>query len=311
MAASSPSPITIEAPSTFPALEIEAPVHLIRDPLDARPVDQAHAANIAVSVSEVGLDHPIALRALRPEELGDDGCIWMRTRGGHRLAAFRLLGRATIPAKVRSESEEVAKIAEVDENLLRRDLTPLERAQAFADRLEAWAAVHPDRVEKTDAGVRGKRGRPKNTGKLTVFLAGRPALMGFAADTAHQAGLSLSTVERALTVYRGIAAGQQARLHGTWIARNDAALRQLAGIVEAGEQARVIDLLLEGRTKSIPEARALAAGTTLPPKTAADTVQRDFERAWKAASLTQKAGLLDWLAGQPLPKGWTVSGGDQ
>lgn len=305
------SAVTIEGPTTWPDIEIEAPVHLIRDPDDARPIDMLHAANLAVSIDEVGLDHPITLRVLRDEELDDDGCIWMRRRGGHRLAAHRILGRATIPAKVRSQSQAIAKIAEADENLLRRDLTPLERAQAFAERLAAWSEVHPDRVVKDDAGVKGKRGRPPKSGKLHHLTGGAPAMMGFAEETASVAGISRSTVGRALAVHRGIAAGQQPRLHGTWIAKNDAALRQLAGVADPIEQAQVIDVLLDGRTKSIPEARALAAGTVLPPKAASNTVQTAFQKAWKAATPSERAGMLDWLSVQTLPKGWAIEGAGQ
>lgn len=130
--------------------------------------------------------------------------------------------------------------------------------------------------------------------------------MGFTEEAALISGISRKTVARALTVYRAISPSQQARLHGTWIAKNDAALRQLAGIGEAEEQAKVIDLLLEGRTKSVPEARALAAGHVPAPKTPSDTVQHDFERHWKAATPSQRDALLHWLAGQSLPKGWTI-----
>lgn len=287
--------------------EVEVPPHLIRDPQDARSLDQAHVANLAVSMSEVGLENAVSVRLLKQAERNDDGCIYLRTRGGHRLAGARLLKWPTVRVKIRDEKAEIAKLAEIDENLLRRDYTPLERAQAFAERLEAWAVAHPDRVEKIDGQARAKRGRPGKSAKIADFLNGKPALMGFAADTASTAGLSLRTVEQALSMYRSIPAGQQARLHGTWIAKNDAALRQLATVGDAEEQAKVIDLMLEGRTKSVPEARALAAGVTPAPKaTPSNTVQLDFEKTWKAATPSQRDALLHWLAGQRLPQGWTI-----
>lgn len=289
-----------------PAGEIDAPIHLIRKRVDGRPIDMAHAANIAVSVEDVGLDHPVSLRLLRKDERNDDGCVWVLTRGGHRLAAFELLGRRTIPAKVRDERAEVAKMAEVDENLLRRDLTPLERAEAFAERLAAWSVVHPDRVQATDTGLRAKRGRPPKWDKLAHLTGGAPALMGFAAETASVAGISQKTVGRALGIYRSIPAGQQARLHGTWIAKNDAALRQIAGLADIVEQAAVIDLLLAGTAKTVPEAQAIAAGKPVPAK-ASKPVQNDFEKAWKSASATQRDALLHWLSGQRLPTGWTLA----
>lgn len=301
------SALTIDMTGMPAVQEIQAPLHLIREPENARPIDQDHAANLAVSMSEIGLENAVSLRVLRVDELNDDGCVWMRTRGGHRCAGARMLGWYAIAAKVRTEAVEIARLAEIDENLLHRDYTALERAQALAERLEAWAAAHPDRVVNVNGQTRGKRGRPEKWDKLSHFSNGTPPTMGFAEGAALVSGISRKTVARALTVYRAIPPSQQARLHGTWIAGNDAALRQLAGIGEAEEQAKVIDLMLAGKTKNVAEARALAAGVVPAAKTApSNTVQRDFEKAWKAATPSQRDALLHWLAGQRLPQGWTV-----
>lgn len=293
------------------AVETQIPLKLIREPADGRPIDPAHVANLAVSMSEIGQENAISVRLLKDSERGEDGCIYMRTRGGHRRAAAELLGWKTIGAKVRNERAEIAAMAEVDENLLRRDLTPLERAQAFAERLDAWAALHPERVKLEAGAPRPKKpGRPKNSDKLSAFLNGRPPLMGFSAETASQAGLSPRTIERALAVYRAIPAGQQARLHGTWIASNDAALRQLAGIADPAEQAAAIDVLLAGQTRNVAAARAIAAGAD--PEAAVKTPTRqiaaEFRKLWGKATPSQREEALHWLAGQRLPKGWTITG---
>lgn len=274
----------------------------VRDRL--RPLNPVGVADLVVSLTEGPLGQPIMVRPV-------DGR-FVLVLGAHRLEAFRQMGRVTIPAQVRQLTDLEARRLEIDENVVRSGLTALERLTFLAERVEVWAALNPDKVVMDASQPIKLRGRPPKTFLRLRKVDGYvPAMMGFVAETARDTGLSRQSIYRAVQSLSALPAAQRDRLHGTWIARNDAALRQLASIGEAKEQARVIDLLLEGRTKSIPEARALAAGTTPPAKTAGDTVQKDFERAWKAATPSQKAGLLDWLAGQPLPKGWTVLGGGQ
>lgn len=135
--------------------------------------------------------------------------------------------------------------------------------------------------------------------------------MGFARDTARETGLSAISVYKAAAACSGLPEAERVRLHGTWIADNAAVLRQLATIGDDKERTQVIDVLLAGRTKNVAEARALAAGRAPVAKAPSDTVQRDFERAWKAATASQRDGLLHWLSGQPLPKGWTVLKGGE
>ena len=187
-------------------------------------------------------------------------------------------------------------------------LTALERLTFMAERIETWAARNPDKVVMDASQPIKQRGRPpRNYIKLKEIPGFVPATMGFAAETARETRMSAISVYRATASLAGLPVAVRDRLHGTWIAGSDAALRQLAGIGEAEEQARVIDLMLAGKTKNVAEARALAAGVVPAAKTApSNTVQRDFEKAWKAATPSQRDALLHWLAGQRLPQGWTI-----
>lgn len=268
-----------------------------------RPVAQSSVDDLKVALQEGPLAHPITVR---PTYDGYELVI-----GAHRLTAFIQMGRSTIPVIIRIMTDLEARQLEIDENLVRSELNALERLTFVAERVEVWAARNPDKVVLDASRPIKTRGRPpKAFLKLRKVDGYVPELMGFATETARDTGLSRQSVYRAVAAVAGLPSEQRDRLHGTWIARNDAALRQLATIGDRAEQEAVIDVLLEGKTKNIAEARAVANGTPTPAKTVERTVQRDFEKAWKAASATERDGLLHWLSGQTLPANWTVSKGE-
>lgn len=269
-----------------------------------RPINPVGVADLIVSLSEGPLGQPILVRPV--------GGRFVLVLGAHRLEAFRQMGRVTVPAQIRPMSELEARQLEIDENIVRSGLTALERLTFFAERVEVWAARNPDKVVMDATQPIKLRGRPpKAFVKLTKVAGYVPELMGFATETARDTGLGRRSVYRAVQALAGLPAEQRDRLHGTWIAKNDAALRQIASVADRAEQAQVIDILLDGRTKSIPEARAIASGTVLPPKAASNTAQTAFQKAWKAATPSERAGMLDWLSVQPLPKGWAIEGAGQ
>lgn len=291
-----------EIPSAAEVVEADVRIDQIDIGDRLRPVDPATAADLAVSIREAGLAHPITVRPWADK--------YRLVIGAHRLAAFGLLGRPTIPATIRQLSDLEARQLEIDENIIRSGLTALDRLTFLAERVEVWAARNPEKVVLDASQPVRRRGRPPRFfAKLSNIEGFAPSMMGFATETARDTGLSRRTVDRAIQTLSGLPTPLRARLQGSWIARNDAALRQLAGIGDPVEQAAVAELMLAGRTRSVAEARALAAGATIPPKGGSNTVQRDFEKAWKAASATQRAAMLDWLSGQRLPAGWTVEGG--
>ena len=98
----------------------------------ARDLDPAWAEGLAGSIAAQGLMQPIVVRPL-------DGRYGL-VAGLHRLEAFRLMGRETIPAVLHALfTEDEAKLAEVMENLARNELIAL-------DRCHHVIAVHEDRV---------------------------------------------------------------------------------------------------------------------------------------------------------------------
>ena len=100
-------------------------------------------ANLAGSIREVGLLNPITVVRI------NDG--YRLVTGRHRLEAFRVLGRAEIPAFVHELDGLDAELAEIDENLARTELTVLERGEHLLRRSEILKAK----------GTRARAGRPR------------------------------------------------------------------------------------------------------------------------------------------------------
>jgi hypothetical protein len=71
----------------------------------------------------------------------------------------------------------------------------------------------------------------------------------------------------------------------------------------------VAKLLIEGRTKNVSDARAIAAGNepTKARQTEPDQAVKAFKAVWKGATPSAKAAILHELAGMKLPAGYVVT----
>ncbi|ALL14295.1 ParB/RepB/Spo0J family partition protein [Caulobacter henricii] len=280
---------------------------VVRDRL--RPRDPAAVANLAVSMAENGQITPVMVRPVRMD--GDD--VWFElVVGGHRYDAALLNGWTHIDAMIQELSDAQALMMEIDENLVRRDLTPYERALFINARLSAWAQLHPGRVERSEGTVMvPKRGRPGKGAKFAEFLGDTPATMGFAEETAADLGLSQRTVENAMAVARGLTPAVHAKVSGSPLGKNEGLLRQIAGVGDPAEQLRIVEALTDGRATKFADAQILAMGKspTKPPETPVDLALKLFQKVWKGAPQTHRDAFLHWLSGQSMPKGWVLTKG--
>ena len=90
------------------------------------------------------LIHPITVR---PQ---DDAFILVT--GGHRVAAIKGLGHSTIQAIVQNLTDAAARLEEIDENLIRRNLTAFDRAAFLAERRAVYEALHPETRQGSEGG---------------------------------------------------------------------------------------------------------------------------------------------------------------
>ena len=162
------------------AVEIE--LSRCRPSPTARPVLFPKVMVLAASIKDVGLRQPINVRPL-----GEDFEI---RGGGHRAEAFRQLGYTTIPAFITDDNDLIAELAEIDENLIRNELSPAERAIAISRRKAVYEALHPE------AAHGGSRKSSRQLGDLIEPDRGDDGAERFTKTTADATGKSERSVQR-------------------------------------------------------------------------------------------------------------------
>ena len=100
----------------------------------AREVRHPHVAALAESMKEIGLRTPITVRSVMKITNGRDQPAWEIVAGHHRYEAAVRLGWRQIEAIQFDGAELDAELWEIDENLMRSELTEMERARALARR---------------------------------------------------------------------------------------------------------------------------------------------------------------------------------
>ncbi|MDE0407355.1 MAG: ParB/RepB/Spo0J family partition protein [Alphaproteobacteria bacterium] len=109
-----------------------------------RAVDPAAVEHLAESIDRQGLQSPIQVR-----RVDEGGCILVA--GAHRVAAARLLGWTRIEAfEVKDLPEDELVLLEIDENLYRAELRPIDKAHFFATRKEVYQRLYPETAHGGD-----------------------------------------------------------------------------------------------------------------------------------------------------------------
>ncbi|NBX72698.1 MAG: hypothetical protein EBQ89_00165, partial [Alphaproteobacteria bacterium] len=193
---------------------------------------------------------------------------WLLVAGAHRLAAARQLGWATIAATVFAGSDDLALLREIDENLYRHTLNPLDEAVFLAMRAEIYRRLHPETAQ-----WKGRLGQHAGPGAV-------PKARPFAADVAERTGIGRRTVERALTRFARLSPAARDAIRGTEIARSGAAIDLLCDIAPA-HQAPVAQAALAMPPRQ-PIVKRLASAKAVELELAAPAVPDPLERAWVA-----------------------------
>jgi ParB family transcriptional regulator, chromosome partitioning protein len=200
------------------------PIASIRIENRLRPLDSAKVAELAASIAELGLLQPIGIRP--------DGTL---VYGYHRLEACKQLGWTEIPAVVVDGDDLRAELAEISENLIRSELTLLERAEHLARMRAVYEQLHPN--------ARGV-GRPaKNCATVAPFSEWATA----------QTGLAQRTVQHYVQLAESLAPEVRDAIRRTPIASDGRELQQLASL-EPQQQRAVAELIASREAGSVREA---------------------------------------------------------
>jgi ParB family chromosome partitioning protein len=206
-----------------------------------RPLNAEKVAELAESIAQVGLLQPIGVRP--------DGTL---VYGYHRLEACKQLGWTEIPAVVVDGDDSHAELAEITENLVRNELTLLERAEHLARMRAVYERLYPN--------ARGV-GRPaKNSATVAAFSEWAAA----------QAGLAQRTIRHYVHLAESLAPEVRDAIRRTPIANDGAELKSLASL-EPSKQRAVAELIASRAVSSVREAtRELARREALHRESAGE-----------------------------------------
>ncbi len=139
----------------------EVPLDAIRpNPKQPRGVfDEDELAELAHSISEIGVLQPVVVRRVTP----DDGVEYELIMGERRWRASREAGRDTVPAIVKDTDEDDLLRDALLENLHRSDLNPLEEAAAYQQLLDDFGCSQAELSERIG------RSRPQISNMLRLL----------------------------------------------------------------------------------------------------------------------------------------------
>jgi len=144
-----------------------------------RSVNPERVKELAASIQEIGLLNPITIT--------EDKHL---VAGLHRIEAYKLLGKTEIEATVVSLDELDAELAQIDENLIRNELTVLERAEQLKRRKEIYEAKYPE----SRAEIKRLKGLKQY--RTDSVSARENVPNSFTEDTASKIGVSPRTIRR-------------------------------------------------------------------------------------------------------------------
>lgn len=218
---------------------LQLPVDLI-DPREnpIRPVDDDYAAALAVSMNDASQLQPIIVRP--------KGERYEVVCGAHRLRAHQLSERSMIDAEVRDLSDVEARIAEIDENAVRKELSALEFALSMAERKRLYEEAFPE------AAHGKKKGKSNQHERKVANLA---TFQSFSKDAARKTGFSDRSIRRATELAAAFDAETIQLIRNTKLADNAAALKKLA-LLPPDQRRDVAHSIGFGESRSIGEALA-------------------------------------------------------
>lgn len=262
------------------------------DQIDAadrlRPVDPAHVEAIAASIALINLMQPIVVRP--------DGNRYRLVAGAHRLAAVQKLGHSDIDAIIENLTVDEARLVEIDENLMRRELSALDRAIFLAERKEVYDALNPETV------------RPGRKAKETAKTF-RQFGQTFSKHTAGRLGLNKRTIEIALALVKNLAPEARDALRLSDVADNQSELIKLAAL-DPAQQVSIAREIAEGRAAKPKQARLALGIDVLVEQDPQEKLFAQFLALFARMEAPTRKRVADHIAGAGKAKKAKASGED-
>ncbi len=206
-----------------------------------RQIRQESVDVLAQSIRDVGQMNPILVTPILDDE-GQETGRFRLIAGNHRLEACKRLGMKEIAVTITTGSEMEMRLAEIDENLCRSELTHLELAEHLAERKLLYEMKYPETKNGGAPGMAGGGKKPRNE-----------AVASFAQDTATKLGKTERCVQYAVRRVNNISQEIRDSIRDVAsIADNTLELDALADMEES-EQKAAVRAVLDGKVRSIRE----------------------------------------------------------
>lgn len=242
-----------------------------------RAVDEDHARAIAASIADQGLISPVTVRFVPANQKGARPYILVA--GAHRIRATEINGAGEIECLVVKADQDEARLLEIAENLIRNELSKLDRALAVLGYRETWEAKH-GKIEPgnpnwgklrqlVDTSAGDQRGKLHLWSELDQSGDSR----GFSAYVAERLGLSKDAVKRAQRIATHLAPALRLALRFTPVADNQAQLMALTRLARP-EQERLAARIMSGTEAAQAVEQALAG----PEKPGSGASEQAYQR---------------------------------
>lgn len=149
-----------------------------------RTANPEHIQELAKSIAEIGLLNPITI---------DHRHILIA--GLHRLEAAKLLDWPEIECTVSNLEGLQAELAEIDENFIRSDLSPIEYGELLLRRKSIYESLY----------LESKNGGDRKSEKIRAAKCRSDSVKSFVQDTADKLGVAPRTVERQIQTAKNLA----------------------------------------------------------------------------------------------------------
>lgn len=229
-----------------------------------RPLNPETVRSLADSIMEVGLLNPIIVVPFRKSESSVFVERYRLLAGHHRLEACRLLEWKEIPANQVQMHEVDQRLVEIDENLRRAELNPLERAQHLAERKTLYELKHPDTKQGRAGGLASGKSRSFKIVEQDQSDRTNDNL-SFAHESSKITGKTERDIQRDIRRVEKISPAVQETIKSIpSIAGNGMELDALANLEEP-EQMAAVQAVLDGKARSIREVVRQKEEASRPP----------------------------------------------
>lgn len=177
-----------------------------------RAVDKEKLEPMKISIEKLGLINPITVTPNL-----------QLIAGNHRLEVFKTLGKTEIPAIVVDVDELHAELMEIDENIIRKSLTKLERDKQILRRKELYEKLHPEATK--EAIVKKNLPKRKNS---TLDKEDSESVESFVENTSKQTGMSKRSIQQSIYNAKNITPELEEKIKGTSIEDSSTSLAKIA-----------------------------------------------------------------------------------